>query len=305
MISHTEALLPEDLLVKVKNQTSDILCNASLCETSNGTKLVGNRETCLERSLGFLVIGIIGVVANAFVILILGSSAKIRQKLVNTLIIHQSFVDLLASIVLIGTAHIDGADQHGLEGIHAEVYCFFLMGKWPLWVMLNVSSVSLMFLNIERYISIIYPIYHRTKTTRKKVLMLLPMVWVLTMLEISSFSMSYGSKNGACVFDAPEMFYFMASTFLIFHFLLPVILVFCLYGHMFLTLRSAVNSGSNTASSNGNDVMEKAKNNVFKTMFFITICYAICYVSNSVYLFLIIIGILDNLSGKYLLLATI
>ena len=123
------------------------------------------------------------------------------------------------------------------------------------------------------------------------------------MLEISSFSVSYGLENGACVFDSPKMFYFMASTFLIFHFFLPVILVFFLYGHMFLTLRNAVTSGN--TSSNRNDVMEKAKKNVFKTMLFITICYAICYVSNSVYLALIIIGILDNLSGEYLCLAPI
>ena len=116
-----------------------------------------NGESYLERSLGFMVIGIIGVVANAFVILILGSSAKIRQKLVNTLIIHQSCVDMFASIILIGTAHIDGSDQHGLEGIHADIYCFFLMGKWPLWVMMNLSSFSLVFLNIER--SVLYTLF--------------------------------------------------------------------------------------------------------------------------------------------------
>ena len=51
-----------------------------------------NGEAYWKRSLGFLIIGIIGILANAFVIVILGSSAKIRQKLVNTLIIHQSFI---------------------------------------------------------------------------------------------------------------------------------------------------------------------------------------------------------------------
>ena len=99
-----------------------ILGNTSWSETSNGTI---NGESCLEISMGFMVIGIVGVVANAFAIGILGSSAKIRQKLVNTLIIHQSCVDMFASIILIGTAHIDGTDQHGLEGIHAVIYCFF------------------------------------------------------------------------------------------------------------------------------------------------------------------------------------
>ena len=45
------------------------------------------------------------------------------------------------------------------------------MSKWPLWVMMLTSSFSLMFLNIERYISIVYPIFHHTKITRKNVLM--------------------------------------------------------------------------------------------------------------------------------------
>ena len=163
----------EDLHVQFKNNANKTLCNISLHETSNGSqafpriKYVGNAENYLERSLGCLVVGIIGVVSNAFAIFILGSSAKIRQKLINTLIIHQSFVDFLASVILIGTAHIDGSDQHGLEGIHADIYCFFIIGKWPLWVMIDVSSFSLIFLNIERYISIVYPIYHHTKVTRK------------------------------------------------------------------------------------------------------------------------------------------
>ena len=101
----------------------DTKCNLSLCSISNVTNIVptaeitASKETYLERSLGYVVIGIIGVVANVFVILILGSSSIIRQKLVNTLIIHQSFVDLLVSIVMIGTAHVDGSDQHGFGWI--------------------------------------------------------------------------------------------------------------------------------------------------------------------------------------------
>ena len=157
--------------------------NLSKCLTNNSSIHnisinSGNRETYLERSFGFLIIGVIGILANAFVILILGTSVKIRRKLVNTLIIHQSFVDFLASVALVGTAHLSAGDQHGLEGVHADIYCFFIMGKWPLWFMMLTSSFSLMFINIERYISIVYPIFHHTKVTRKKVIMLLPIVWV-------------------------------------------------------------------------------------------------------------------------------
>ena len=113
-------------------------------------------------------------------------------------------------------------------------------------------------------------------------------------MEQSSFATSYGSQDGACAFGSPEMFQVMSISFLILHFFLPVVLVLFLYGHMFLRLRGAVNTDVNKSSSNRNDVIEKAKKNVFKTMLFITICYAICYVFNSIYLVLIMMVILKN-----------
>ena len=198
--------------------------------------------------------------------------------------------------MLIGTAHIDGLDQHGLEGIHADIYCFFMASKWPLWVMIDISSFSLVFLNVERYISIIYPIYHHTNVTRKKVLMLLPIVWCLGVLEQCFLCSSFKSDDGICVFGSPKMFQITVITFLILHFFLPVILVIFLYGHMFVKLNSA--AGSGRSSTNRSDMMEKAKRNAFKTMLYITICYAICYVFNSIYCTLVIVGVLENISGK-------
>ena len=41
---------------------------------------ISNPESLLERSIGFLLIGSIGIISNLFVIIILGSSAEIRQK---------------------------------------------------------------------------------------------------------------------------------------------------------------------------------------------------------------------------------
>ena len=145
--------------MEIETSSTFVLCKATQCMTiSNDSITTGRTETYLERSIGFLIIGIIGIVANLFVILILGSSAKTRQKLVNTLIIHQSFVDFLASVALVGTAHVEVLDKHGLEGILAELYCFFVATKWPFWVTMHTSSFSLMFLNIERYTSIVHPI---------------------------------------------------------------------------------------------------------------------------------------------------
>ena len=298
-------------VVPLTLNNNHILCNAienmSECLMNNSSMhnvllYSSNKETYLERSFGFLIIGIIGILANAFVIIILGTSVKIRRKLVNTLIIHQSFVDFLASIALVGTAHLSAGDQHGLEGVHADIYCFFIMGKWPLWFMMLTSSFSLMFINIERYISIVYPIFHHTKVTRKKVIMLLPIVWILGLLEECLVASSFVSVDGACGVG-PTSYHTKANSitlgysFISLHFFVPVILVIILYGHMIIRLRKSVKSKHDVGSEKRDDIMEKAKKNIFKTMLLITICYAICYAFNCIYIVVFLLGLV-TLTGR-------
>ena len=283
-----------------RENMSECLMNSS--SMHNVSINFSNEETYLERSFGFLIIGVIGILANAFVIIILGSSVKIRQKLVNTLIIHQSFIDLLASVALVGTAHLSAGDQHGLEGIHADLYCFFIMGKWPLWFMMLTSSFSLMFINIERYISIVYPIFHHTKVTRKKVIMLLPIVWVFGLLEECLVASSFVSVDGACgvgptSYHIKANFITLGYSFISLHFFVPVFLVMILYGHMIICLRRNVKSKHDVGSEKREYIMEKAKKNIFKTMLLITICYAVCYAFNCIYIVVFLLGLV-TLTGR-------
>ena len=291
-----------DQLINTREKT--IPCNESLWnllthgEVCNKTDMIENRETYLERSLAFLIVGFTGILSNLITIYVLGSSAKIRRKLVNTLIIHQSFIDILASMSLVGMAHLDGTDQHGLVGLHADIYCYFVANKFPLWAMMDVSSFSLMFLNIERYISIVFPIYHHTKVTRKKVVMFLPIVWILGISEGAFACSAFTAVNGSCGFGNQKLFDIECVLFIVVHFFLPVILVLFLYGHMFIRLRSSAKAKNDSTSSNRSDLMEKAKKNVFKTMLLLTICYVICYVFNSVYITLLIEGTFNYISGE-------
>ena len=120
---------------------------------STGMVVAMEKQSYAERNLGYVLIGIIGVLSNLFVIIVLGSSAKIRQKIVNTLIIHQSVVDFLTSAALIGPSHLDGSKPHSLDGFQADIYCFLVLTKFLLWVLIDISSLALVFLNIERYMS--------------------------------------------------------------------------------------------------------------------------------------------------------
>ena len=129
--------------------------------------------------------------------------------------------------------------------------------------------------------------------------MLLPIVWLLGIFEQCLVALSFGSQNGVCIVTAINMFWFSVITFLALHFFVPVILVLFLYGHMIIRLRSSMGSKDHNTSRTRNDVMEKAKNNVFKTMLLITICYALCYIFNSMYVTLFVRGMIKRLSGKH------
>ena len=270
----------------------------------NVTEIIKGTPNYLERSFGFLIIGIIGIVANFLVICILGSSVKIRSKVVNTLIIHQSFIDLLSSVALVATAHIDGTDKHGLTGIHADIYCYFIGPKLPVWSLMLISSFGLMFLNIERYISIVHPLYHHANVTRKKIVTLLPLVWILGILEHSLIASVFSSVDGACAVSIMAMFWVTIIGFIVLHFFLPLLLVFFLYGTMFYKLRNSTRRSEDhvtpdVASERRESVMERAINNIFKTMLIITICYGICFSFNCIYIALYLVGYFTTLSGKY------
>ena len=290
-------------------------CDANECEIlydniSNSTEIMiaMNEQSYVETYLGYVLIGIIGFMSNLFVIIILCSSIKLRHKVVNTLIIHQSVVDMLTSAALIGPSHLDGSKPHDLEGLHGNIYCYFIVTKWPLWVLIDISSFSLVFLNIERYVSIVFPIYHHTNVTRKKVITLLPIVWILGLLEQSLGGFGFTVRNGACAMGVSSfqalMVFMSGLLFLLLHFFLPVLLVLFLYGHMMFRLKTSKRSNNQATTTRRDDIMDKAKKNIFKTMLIITICYAVCFAFNSIYTTLVLFGALDTLAGKCLLSLT-
>ena len=167
-----------------------------------------------------------------------------------------------------------------------------------------VSAFSLLFLNLERYLSIIFPIFHHTKISRSRVVRLLPIVWVLGIAEESLLTSAFTSTNGLCSVGTSKyhsiMFWLSLVGYIILQYFVPIFLFLFIYGHMILRLKKPKPFGP--TNRGGNTVMEKARNNVFKTMFILTLCYTICYTFNCVYLVLFLRGNIKTLSGEYLLL---
>ena len=132
--------------------------------------------------------------------------------------------------------------------------------------------------------------------------MFLPIVWILGIVEQTLNGLGLSASKGTCELSyssfRTKIFVSMGIVFVVAHFFLPVLLVLFLYGHMIIRLKTSTKSKIDGAAAKRNNIMEKAKKNVFKTMLLITICYAVCYVFNSIYSTLNLLGVLKILAGK-------
>ena len=175
---------------------NDYLNNTS--QTTFANQDNENKGYNLETALPFLIIGSCGVFLNGFTVFILGSSSKLRKKILNTLIIHQSMIDLICSMALIGTAHLSTTDLHGLKGTVADIYCIFLPGKIIYWTPVLVSTFHLVYMNAERYMCIMFPMFHHLHVTRKRVAMVMPFIWAAGIIINALLQTTYSSMMGMC-----------------------------------------------------------------------------------------------------------
>ena len=264
----------------------------------------------LKDALPFLIIGSIGVILNAFTILVLGSSSHLRKKILNTLIIHQSIIDLICSGSLIGTAHLSYSDPHGLDGILADIYCVVLPGKIIYWTPVLVSTCHLIFMNIERYISIMFPMFHHLHVTRRRVVLVMPFIWAFGIFINTLLQTTTTAVGDVCGIKLNEKniyyrWYVMLITSLILTFFLPLIIFIGLNSHIYFTLKRQISKmseiGKNdnkNSQSKRDENLEKATRNIFGLMVIMTLCYCMCWGWNTIYVALWLAGIIKYITGK-------
>ncbi len=269
-----------------------------------------NKEYDLETALPFLIIGSFGVFLNGFTVFILGSSSKLRKKILNTLIIHQSIIDLICSAALIDTAHLSTTDLHGLEGTLADIYCIFLPGKIIYWSPVLVSTFHLVYMNAERYVCIMFPMFHHLHVTRKRVVIGMPFIWAAGIIINALLQTTYSSMMGMCGInladkDVYNRWYTMLVIHIILEFFLPLVIFIGLNTHIYFNLKKQISKMSeirekenSLGKSRMDENLGKATRNIFQLMVIMTLCYCICWGFNLTYMALWLAGVVTDITGN-------
>ena len=244
-----------------------------------------------HRILEILVIlmGCIGTLANGLVVHVLSRSDQ-QKKSVHIFIINQLALDLFSSVAVILTYIWKLADVR-LYGTLNFVLCLIIGSEDVLWIGLNGSIINMTFMTIERYIKIVFPIFHRNHYNKWITYFLMALAWATGFLM--NFPAVYTTtdfSNGNClaytIYPSVEFGVFVGMYFLFFEYIIPILTFLICYGHIIVVIRrsgkqlSQHQNGDNTVQSKTN----KNEKSIVKIMVTVSLMFSICWTPANVYL---------------------
>lgn len=254
----------------------------------------------------YMVLGSIGIIDNGFTLVVIFSSKSMRQKVTNKLIINQSAIDWVASLLLIANAPTL-ADPRSPPGVAGQLWCRLWVSNYLLWSVLSSSSFNLIAITIERYTEIVKPLIYKQLFTPTRAKLAMGMVWAagFILITLPNFGPS-GVIDGVCVPYSMWPSPIGASvagviTFLAVYLAPIVVMVFC-YTRMIFVFNAKVAPESKTQSNAEKRRAEKLnhiRRNILKTLIIVAVAFVMCWTCNQTAFFLYNLGVKVDLFGTY------
>ncbi|KAI0225443.1 Somatostatin receptor type 4 [Lamellibrachia satsuma] len=230
--------------------------------------------------LAYVLIAVLGMMGNAVVIFVILHSASMRRKFTNMLILNQSSIDLVTSVVILITKTLK-VSKENLSGVGGDVLCKFWLSELPLWSFMMSSSYNMIALTLERYVGIVYPLRHRTSFSKIDVLLLATAAWLSGPILLTCFMFpTSGVINGRChyveIFTIPSWKKVFGVALFIVQYLLPIIVFITCYSRMFIHLRNQVHPQAPDIGHEAVVQNARARRNLLKTLLLVVVGYLLC-----------------------------
>ena len=224
----------------------------------------------------FICIGILGALGNGFVIVVIMKYTQMTKMISGLLILHQSWLDFLYSFLLFTSFFV--LYFYGMRmpfgKVGSELYCRLYLTQWVGWGISIASVLNLVIINLERYLGVVWPIYHKHLSKQKFAVPCIVLVWVYGLcFKLVWSQLSTYAEDGIC-----GMWSFLRNqhlaeaysiSYVLSYFFVPLLLMIYFYSHMTWVMRRK-----------GSAVTQK---NLLKTLLFVTIAYVTCLLPEVVY----------------------
>ena len=189
-----------------------------------------------------IIVGVTGIVGNLLVVIVLTKYQNLFKHVKITLIINQSILDGFDSAVRIVGMFVNVKLYRGIEGLSSELYCKLWTSHFLLWGLMMSSTYTLMAISIERYMAVVYPMWHKVTVTNTKTNAVAVFIWMIGLPFIASFVVPTTTLvRGRClvsyVWPSRAAARAVGFTQIFFNLIMPVLVHSFCYTRMLQTLR--------------------------------------------------------------------
>ncbi|XP_041485011.1 5-hydroxytryptamine receptor 2B-like [Lytechinus variegatus] len=124
-----------------------------------------------------LVVGVVGVIGNFFVIIVL-FQRRANSRSTDTLIGALAAADLFTSIALLPVRSAKTVPSTWL----GQIYCRVIWQALYMWIWAIMSGFLLTAISVERYIAVTHPIYFNRILTRRRVSVVVVILWICAVI---------------------------------------------------------------------------------------------------------------------------
>ena len=258
--------------------------------------------------------GCIGLIGNAFVFLVIFTHTAMKKQLTNLLIINQSLIDLISSVVLI--FNVIFADRgRPMPGVSGILLCRLWYSGFLLWASMVTSTFNLLAITIGRYCCIVYPILYKNKVTVGTFKKVCCAVWLagfgsqVLIIVLPTDIDENGRCNVQYYWPSHDVQKAAGIGTILLTFVIPLIIMIFTYGKMIMVLKSRITTvepeAVQQASHNNEQRLARASRNIFKTLIIVTVCFTICWIPNQIIFFCFNLGYTVNFTAWYFHLSVI
>ena len=129
-----------------------------------------------------IVFAIAGTILNSLVLYCFWKSTKMRSKLSYFVIMLLSSVDLAVVTIVHFTFLLQTVNE-----INGTPNCIYKVSYWSsLFFFTGISVSTLLIMNLERYTAIIHPFWHRTTVTKRRLMFIWAILWLIIVVNMVS-----------------------------------------------------------------------------------------------------------------------
>ena len=254
----------------------------------------------LPTLITYISFSTLGITGNGLVLYVI-ARIKELQDTTNLLIVNQSLIDFISSIILLANYALPKPPLPSENPLLARFLCGLWYSHYLFWTTFIASLVNLLLLTLERYCAVIYPIRYRRHVKYKRVIGCFLIPWMIGLLHMSYLIALTKVEDQSClIFIWPNTI--MQSAMGIFSFVMYFMVSFSVMFFMYVRILKTLRRGPTTAVGSvhqAKDYRTLARRNVVKTMISLSLCYASCWAPFQFTYLLYCLGVDINIRGTF------